>query len=388
MGDRRANLERAADSLVLISRGPIRVSSLYENPALIPAGAPSDWHRPFLNAAAEIEWDGTAFDLLKELKSIEKSLGRVEAARWAPRILDLDLLLFGNSVVREPELVVPHPEMLNRSFVLDPLKDLIPDFLKKARELKGHSPWTMAILNLTPDSFSDGGGSQNFEQMVASGVQAIDIGAESTRPGAAPVSVDEEWRRLEPTLEKVRALPSHFKPYISLDTRHAEVAARALNYGVDCINDVGGLSDPAMLTLLRESSCDYVLMHSLTVPADPHITLPSNCDPVNELKNWLSEKLELVRSRGIDLNRIIFDPGIGFGKTAAQSLAILERMNEFTDFPVRLLVGHSRKSFMKALGVEDRDSATLEISRQLARRGVNILRVHDFQLHQGGSACS
>jgi dihydropteroate synthase len=157
-----------------------------------------------------------------------------------------------------------------------------------------------------------------------------------------------------------------------------------LEHGVDCINDVSGLADPGMLDVLQASSCDYVLMHSLRVPADPHLTLPADCDPVFDLKSWLSSKLALIEANGIDLSRIIFDPGIGFGKTAAQSISILRRMDEFADIPVRLMVGHSRKSFLNSVGEMDikrRDAATLMISLDLASKGVDILRVHDVDNH-------
>lgn len=403
LGNRRENLERAAYSVAaLSSERVIRVSPIYETPALVPDKAPAYWRHPYLNAVAEIEWVGSAIDLLGKLKILEKEMGRSEAPRWAPRTIDLDLLLFGNEVIHEEELRVPHLEISRRSFVLDPLKDLnpllrIPDLqvpaLVQARKLKAHSPWIMAILNLTPDSFSDGGEMQTIqlaetriELIEKSGAHAIEIGAESTRPNAQNVTQQEERRRLEPVLDLLRGRRRgvHFKPRLSVDTRRPEIAALALSYGADCINDVSGLKDPAMLDLLTSNSCDYVLMHSLAIPADPNVTLPPDCDPVSELKNWLNRKLEILDSRGIDLGRVIFDPGIGFGKTAMQSISILKRMSEFVEIPVRLLVGHSRKSFLKSLGLCDRpsrDAATLALSLELARVGIDILRVHDFESH-------
>jgi 2-amino-4-hydroxy-6-hydroxymethyldihydropteridine diphosphokinase/dihydropteroate synthase len=403
LGNRRENLEQAVNAVAALSQGRfIRVASIYETPALVPVGAHPDWRLPYLNSVVEIAWEGAAHKLLKKLKDIEKEMGRADAPRWAPRIIDLDLLLFGNEVIQETGLQVPHPELLQRSFVLDPIKDLNPllhiprcaePVLTQAKKLATHFPWIMAILNLTPDSFSDGGEMQSLESIASkidlmerSGVHAIDIGGESTRPDATAISSDEERSRLKPALELLRERYKKifFKPFLSVDTRRAETAAFALENDVDCINDVSGLSDPCMLDLLASSSCDYVLTHSLTIPADPRITLPSGCDPVNELKKWLSEKLEILDSRGIDLRRIIFDPGIGFGKKSAQSISILKRVDEFIEHPVRLLVGHSRKSFMKSFGVRNRkdgDAATVAISLDLARKGVDILRVHDFESH-------
>lgn len=403
LGERRKNLEQAAAALAACSKGRfLRASSVYETPALVPPGAPSDWHQPYLNAAVEIDWAGSAEELLKKLKQIEKELGRVDAPRWAPRILDLDLLLFGDAQIHESGLQVPHPEILQRAFVLDPLKDLEPllripggkeSVLALARKLKSRRPQIMAIVNLTPDSFSDGGETQTLEAMESklhllerSGTHAIDIGAESTRPGAKPISVEVEQLRLEPVLN---LLQNHrkgfFRPYLSVDTRRAETAALALSYGADCINDVSALSDPAMSDLLAGSTCDYVLMHSLSVPADPKITLPADSDPVEALKIWLKEKLAFLESKGISRNRIIFDPGIGFGKTAAQSLSLLKRIHEFSESPIRLLVGHSRKSFLKSLGIAEKssaDAATLALSIHIGcGKGVDILRVHNFESH-------
>ncbi len=402
LGDRRENLERAAKALVAISQNRfIRVSPIYETPALVPDGAPEEWRRPYFNAAAEIDWSGSAIDLLRKLKDIERELGRSEAPRWAPRPIDLDLLLFGDEILQE-QVRVPHPEILRRSFVLDPLKDLCPLLripgareaaVIEARKLNTHAPWVMAIVNLTPDSFSDGGELQTLQAVEEkmdlieqSGAQAIDIGAESTRPNAQSITPQEERHRLEPVLELLREKRRgvYFKPWLSVDTRNAETAALALSYGADCINDVSGLQDPRMLDLLASSSCDYVLMHSLSVPVNPKDTLPPDCDPVSELKGWLNAKLELLDSKKIDLGRIIFDPGIGFGKTAAQSVSVLQRMHEFAEFPVRILVGHSRKSFLKSFGLEKRsarDASTLALSLELARKGVDILRVHDFESH-------
>lgn len=403
LADRKRNLERAASALSrLTTNHLIRASAVYESPALVPQGAPKEWSMPFLNAVIEMQWEGLPADLLKKLKELEKELGRAEAPRWSPRIIDLDLLLFGQKELHESNLRVPHPEIARRSFVLDPLKDLNPllripgsqePVLLQARQHSHHVPWIMAILNLTPDSFSDGGEAEDISSIEVklnhienSGAQAIDIGAESTRPGARPITQEEEVERLLPALELLaqRRGGSFFRPWLSVDTRHAATADFVLRYGVDCINDVSGLSDPAMLDLLFDSSCDYVLMHSLTVPADPSKTLSQDCDPIVELRHWLQMKLELLDSKGIDLRRVIFDPGIGFGKTAAQSLAIIERIEEFSDLPLRILIGHSRKSFLKNMGAydrADRDVATLALSMNLARKGVDILRVHDFESH-------
>ncbi len=401
LGDRRGHLEVATRALKFVSQN-MRLSPIYETPALVTEGAPREWRIPYLNAVAEIEWTGNPQTLLAELKKIERQMGRGEAPRWAPRNIDLDLLLYGNEIFHSNTLTLPHQEMTYRSFVLDPLKDLAPSLkipgfespvTVQARKLTNHSPLLMGIINLTPDSFSDGGESisfQNFQikvsELVSCGAQIIDIGAESTRPGATPVSVDEEWSRIKDALRffKESFYQKLIRPLVSLDSRRPQIVERALEWGVDLVNDVGGLSDPLMLEILKSHRCDVVLMHSLTVPADSKIVLDKECDPVLVLKRWLSEKLEKLDSLGIDTSRVIFDPGIGFGKTALQSQEILRRIREFSDLPLRLMVGHSRKSFMKNWGIQSRDeldAATLGISSQLCISGVDILRVHNLKMH-------
>lgn len=389
LGDRRHNLERAATRLRgHLSNKRIEASPLVQTPALVPEGAPAAWQLPFMNGVIRIDWRGTPRELLDCLKSIERELGREPSARWAPRILDLDLLAFGSEVVREPGLEVPHNEMWNRQFVLVPIKHLQPSFkipresstaLERSRALKGAQPLWMGVRNLTPDSFS--GPNCPFDDDFA---HILDLGAESTRPGATVLTPEQEWRRLEPALERWKGEARIFRPWLSVDTYHPETARRISELGVEMLNDVSGLAHGAMLEILQGSDCQYVLMHSLTVPADPKQVLPANCDPVQEVKTWAREKLDWLAKKGVDLDRVIFDPGIGFGKTADQSWTLLRRIEEFFDLPVRILVGHSRKSFLKSLNSGEpasRDPETLGVSMQLARKGVDILRVHDPEFH-------
>ncbi|PIS10935.1 MAG: hypothetical protein COT73_06615 [Bdellovibrio sp. CG10_big_fil_rev_8_21_14_0_10_47_8] len=407
LGNPRDNLEIAAGILSKNQKtSSFRISPIYQTPALTPQDAPLEWDIPYLNAVAEIDWSGSAQELLQFLKSVEVQIGRVPGARWAPRVLDLDLLTFGSEVIHEPDLQVPHSEILHRSFVLDPLKDLAPHFvlpgdrekiIHRARHLSSHSPLLMAIVNVTPDSFSDGG---QFDQIIEFEdrikeldqlmAPIIDIGAESTRPHAEFIDARREWQRLKPALEITRNY-SHGKatrPLISVDTRKAEVAEKALEMGADWINDVSGLADPKMIDVLKNSRCNFVIMHSLTVPADSQVTLPNDCDPIKEVRNWLEQKLDLIDRHGIPIEKVIFDPGLGFGKTPDQCVRLLRRMNEFTDLPVRTLVGHSRKSWMKKIrsqplkSVNDRDIASLAASMNLIHQGVDILRVHDIESHQ------
>jgi dihydropteroate synthase len=282
---------------------------------------------------------------------------------------------------------------MERAFVLDPLKDLNGSYLKAARNHPQHSPLWIGILNITPDSFSDGGQwedlssiTQRLDTWDEAGVPIVDVGAESTRPGANPISPEEEWRRLEPVLHLLYDRYSHLplKPWISIDTRNSETAKQAIELGADIINDVGGLSTPGMLKVLQNSDVQYVLMHSLGIPANPSKTLAAETDPLLALLKWFEEKLNLLSSAGVSTDRIILDPGIGFGKTALQSLEILRNLKRLFDLPHRLLVGHSRKSFLGFLNPgspDSRDLETIGASLQLAGQGVDLIRVHDPVSH-------
>ena len=448
LGDRLKNLESAAQHIKKQGFPVLKASPVYETPALLPPTKEADWNRPFLNGVIQVDsGNKSPLELLHFLKSIEKNLGRQQSPRWAPRVIDLDILLFGKERINTLELKIPHPEIMNRNFVLAPLKDLNPslkipflkgpapeannfpslkqsnnekmflsplseteDFsLKKEiskavqgkeslralecfRLLKSKLPAWMYIINITPDSFSDGGkwNLNNFSALLQKisdqNIQIIDLGAESTRPGAKPIPPREEEQRLNPYIELFFNFYKDkiFRPRLSVDTRYSQTARQVAEWGVDIINDVKGLSDQKMLDLLKDIRAEYVLTHSLTIPADPKQTLPIHKNPIEEIKKWLEEKIHILEQNNIPLERIIFDPGIGFGKTADQSLEILKNIEKFYDFPFRIMLGHSRKSFMKIFSPvqpEKRDPESIGISLALAKKGVDILRVHSAELH-------
>lgn len=243
----------------------------------------------------------------------------------------------------------------------------------------------VGIVNLTPDSFSDGGkymgadaAIAHMETLIEQGVDVLDIGAESTRPGARSLDPVEEWERLQPVLAVAK---SRFGiTPVSVDTRNAATAARAIDAGVDWINDVNGGKDPQMLAVLSKASCRYVVMHSLSVPADPKVVLPEGVDAATTVHSWAEQRLQELYDAGIPPERVILDPGIGFGKTAEQSWNILRGLPNLMDLPSPLLIGHSRKSFFKTVTERDaseRDMETHMVSAWLARHGVPYLRVHD-----------
>ena len=403
LGDRRAHLARALEMLPTHGVLVVRVSPVVESPAMLPDDAPTDWNQPFLNLVAQCRTAAAPEDVLAALKTIERELGRVDRGRWAPRPIDLDILLWGRETFATEKLRVPHPGIAERAFVLTPLAALAPRLtipglgsrtvLEHARIGGHHLPLWMGIVNLTPDSFSDGGEladdasvDTHVTALVAAGAEYVDLGAESTRPGAAPLTADEEWTRLAPALERLteRYKRAVLRPRISIDTYHPETARRALALGVDVINDVSGLTNPAMVELAAVGAADWVAMHNLGVPADKNRVLPADQDPTDAVERWLEQRLVEWQRAGLDLNRIVFDPGVGFGKNALQSLRLLRNVHRFQRYGLRLLVGHSRKSFMHHVAAAkraDRDLFTVGASLQLCARGVDILRVHNVAAH-------
>ncbi len=403
LGDRVGNLRRALELLGTKRLTIRRISPVVESPALLPENAPAEWNLPFLNLVAECETETTPETLYSWIDEIQTALGREDAARCSPRPIDIDILLWGREQIHTEQLTIPHPRIRERSFVLAPLIALEPrltipglaskTFLDWSRELRQHIPLWMGVLNVTPDSFSDGGQRETWsaiephvDAMIEAGVHIIDVGGESTRPGAQPVSAVTEWLRIEAVLKELltRRDATPLAPRISVDTYHADTARKALALGVDMINDVSGLTSPEMLELAKTSGADWVAMHSVSVPADPKRELPGEEDAYRAVERWLLRRLESWDKAGLDLNRIIFDPGIGFGKNSLQSLQILRRAGALRRHGLRVLIGHSRKSFLRDLTggeIVDKDLATLGASLQLCEQGVDVLRVHDVPLH-------
>ena len=403
LGDRREHLRRSIARLQEKGFQLSRVSPVIESPALLPEGAPADWNLPYLNLVLEGDFQGQPAQLRASIIEIQAELGRSGTSRWSPRPIDIDILLWGQEQISIPELTIPHRDIHRRGFVLTPLVALSPRLripgypdrilLDWTQELRHHIPLWMGIVNITPDSFSDGGRFTAWEQIephiqtaVQAGAQIIDLGAESTRPGAQPIAADAEWQRLRPILERVleQYQANVIRPLISIDTYHVEVAQRALELGADIINDVSGLRSPAMRELAHSSGKDWIAMHNLGIPASKDKTLPADCDPVETVEHWLIEQLEQWDKAGLDLSRIIFDPGIGFGKDGLQSLKLLRQARRFRQHGVRVLLGHSRKSFMKnfsAMDIQDKDLTTVGAALNLCAQGVDIIRVHSIPMH-------
>ena len=244
----------------------------------------------------------------------------------------------------------------------------------------------MGILNVTADSFSDGGeffeveaAVQHAGEMAAAGAEIIDIGGESTRPGAEPVPEEEELRRVLPVIERLAGDPRFI---LSIDTMKPAVAQAALAAGASIVNDVTGLRDPAMREVVRATGAAAIAMHMQGTPRDmqhaPHYT-----DVRREVGEFFRQTFAACLASGIDPMRLAFDPGIGFGKTVAHNLALLQDLAALRVGARPLVVGVSRKSFLgKVLGsgdLADRAWPTVALSSHSRTRGANILRVHDVR---------
>lgn len=253
-----------------------------------------------------------------------------------------------------------------------------------------HRGCIMGILNATPDSFSDGGQHRSLEhamdhakRMIAEGAKMIDIGGESTRPGAPPVSADEEKRRVLPI---IHALRKEWDGWISIDTSKSEIAAAALDAGADIVNDVTGLlGDPAMLDVCTSHQCAVVVMHMQGRPATMQQN-PSYPCVIQEVKDFFEERFTTLTKNGLHAEHLCFDPGIGFGKTVQHNWQLLHRLPDLMTHQRPLLLGVSRKSFIAhsiaRSSITERSWPTVALTAFGRERGVSIHRVHEVKANE------
>ena len=243
----------------------------------------------------------------------------------------------------------------------------------------------MGVMNITPDSFFDGGKLSSLEiainhadQLIRDGADILDIGGESTRPGALEVSVQEELDRVMPVIE---AIKSRFDIVISVDTNKAEVMRAAVELGVDMLNDVSALADPESLSVVANSNLPICIMHMQGQPRTMQND-PQYADVASEVLNFLSDKALDCLNAGIPKHHIIFDPGLGFGKTLKHNLKLLAAVPEFCQSGFPVLIGASRKSMIDHLlerDISERMPASIALAVQAALNGAKIVRVHDVK---------
>ncbi|KAL2912186.1 trifunctional dihydropteroate synthetase [Polyrhizophydium stewartii] len=421
LGNRVANIEQAIARLTAAGVTIADTSFLYETSPMYVTDQPL-----FLNACLKVRTALAPHDLLALLKTIEADLGRElnNGVRYGPRPIDLDILFYNHLELNTETLVIPHPRIAEREFVLRPLCDIAPDMehvgqfrtcrqqlaLLKHRESLDpiwkvmpvrsgvwrvtDRTFIMGILNATPDSFSDGGSFSTADaavaraaEMIAEGVDIIDVGGQSTRPHAVEVSEREETDRVVPVIQAIRKRFPDIP--ISIDTYRAAVAQAAVDAGADLINDIsGGTRDPAMLAVMARTRKPVCLMH---MRGDSHTMMELTDyggDVIRGIRSSMASLVTHALAAGIFRWNVLVDPGIGFAKTLEQNYEILRKLPEIVKrgsvldgFPT--LVGPSRKGFIgKTIHEDDpkkRGWGTAAACSASVAGGATVVRVHDVK---------
>lgn len=439
VGNRLSNFDEALQLMKSSGIQITRHACLYETaPAYV-----TDQPR-FLNSAVRGFTKLGPHELLGAVKKIESEMGRTTGIRYGPRPIDLDILFYGKFKINSEILTVPHERIWERPFVMAPLIDLLgtdidTDTIACWHSLAKHSggvfeSWKnlggeslvgkdgikrvipigdrlwdysertsiMGILNLTPDSFSDGGKYLSLEAavsqvrlMLSEGADIIDFGAQSTRPMAAQISPEEELERLVPVLDIVKQMPEVEGKILSVDTFYSSVAAEAVRNGAHLVNDVsGGGMDPSMHDTVAELRVPYIVMHMRGNPSTMQNSenLQYTDDVCREVASELYTRVRSAELSGIPAWRIIIDPGLGFSKTTEQNLDILMGLPTIRAELARrsiavshapLLAGPSRKRFLGQVcgrsAATERDAATVASVTSAILGGANIARVHNVK---------
>jgi dihydropteroate synthase len=255
----------------------------------------------------------------------------------------------------------------------------------------------IGILNITPDSFSDGGkfnsldsALSHLQKLLEDGADMIDIGAESTRPGSTPLTPEEEWLRLEKILPEAVKVVKNFtethgkKIETSIDSYHFETVKKAYQLGIDVINDVSGLADEKIVQFIAEKNIQTVLMHNAPLAVNSDLVVNPYQDTNQQIIKWVQKKISDLKKHDVKKSQLIFDPGVGFNKNAFQSIQTIKFVNDFRILDLPIYIGHSKKSFLEKMTIKNLDRAqkTLEISKYLIGQNVDYLRVHDVKEHK------
>uniref|UniRef100_A0A1A9VKC8 Pterin-binding domain-containing protein n=1 Tax=Glossina austeni TaxID=7395 RepID=A0A1A9VKC8_GLOAU len=411
IGNRFSHLQRAAQLLKERYFKDLKSSIILETKAILPNGAPPEWDKPFLNMIVYGSCSSSPEELLKGLKQIECDIGRLQVyEKWAPRVIDLDILLWDDLTLDTPYLRIPHPELINRPFLLHLMAMLNPmdntpiinktfgtvaydipniqDCFLKSFTL---SPELVGIVNITLDSFSDGGlyydadqATKQALQLVSDGASIVDLGAQSTRPGSLMQIPEEEYARLKPVLDNLSDYMKAGDIKVSIDSFWPDVILNVLkHYKITWVNDQKEALDNNTLKAIASNGCSIVIMHSLSIPPHRDNIIPGDTDPIDIINNWAEKSISRLLTLGFDQSSIIIDPGIGFGKSLYQNIWLLRNIEALRSFGCKVLVGHSRKSFISSFSTEpvfNRDLETIALSSALHNK-VDFLRVHNVRDH-------
>ncbi len=417
LGNRLLHIKKALELLKNHGFVLLKQSIIFETQAILPSNTNSSWDRPYYNMVVQGTITLSPNELLIALKKIEQQIGRKEPYnKWSPRVIDLDILLWDNYYIDTPDLKIPHLQLLNRPFLVHLIASLSIEcryvcannnlykdktFTEIANSIDNQGvirslvlePQFVGILNITPDSFSDGGLSfckedavKNFMHLMDAGSSIIELGAQSTRPSALIISEDEEYTRLDNVLRELKEIIEKTESLISIDSFSPELIKQILKkYPIHCIDLVKASLDNDTLRLIADYNCKIVIMHSLTIPPQKQQYLDFDKSPLTSINIWAEQEIAKLEKCGFDRKDIIFDPGIGFGKSIYQNLCILQNIQAFKRLGCEILVGHSRKSYISAFynsKAEERDLETIAISKYLAENGGDYLRVHNVKDHQ------
>mmetsp|Transcript_1845 Transcript_1845/g.2949 ORF Transcript_1845/g.2949 Transcript_1845/m.2949 type:complete len:464 (-) Transcript_1845:29-1420(-) len=428
LGKSKAILSRILRPVAQACGGKIvSCSGLYASKAELLTDQP-----PFLNAVVEVqlgeEQSNSPEELLRRLKSVEGKFAK-SSVRYGPREVDLDIIAFDDGQRFSSDiLTVPHPRACERDFVVRPLCDLqrgsgvilgkhgeqairylapsksqtafpvqksVWAPKRHAVDMVAHgeddqrSPLVMGILNVTPDSFSDGGLYTDLDASVAQalkmsteGADVIDIGGESTRPNAAPVSLEEELERVLPVIERLTRRED-FTSSISVDTRKPEVARAAIQAGAQIINDEVGEDDDSSLSMVHcagEMGVPIITMHTRgDARSMESLIMPDDASAMEHVIEWLDNRAKLLVQHNVPSWNIMVDPGLGFAKSHQQNIDILAQLDRFTKRRYPVLIGASRKRFLRNLMHFDADVATHASTVIAVLAGAAMVRVHDVR---------
>jgi 2-amino-4-hydroxy-6-hydroxymethyldihydropteridine diphosphokinase/dihydropteroate synthase len=409
LGDRLGYVHRALELLKSKCFNSLQCSIILETDAIVLPGSPTEWDKPYLNAIAYGQSDLSPKELLVALKAIEVEIGRPQIyEKWAPRIIDLDILLYRDIILDRDNLTIPHPQLCNRQFLLHMMAMISPSSKhpltqKTFAEMSDGRPCfirslalypkLVGIVNITHDSFSDGGLYLHTEAAIAQtiklasqGATFVELGAQSTRPGATMLSPSAEYSRLKPVLDGLRDYLDDEIIKISIDSFSPEVIRKVIDeYPIKIINDVSGMLDDCTLKAIAQKGCNLVVMHSLAIPPHKDCIIAYDADPVAVLNLWAKSLREKLSNLGLKPQSVIIDPGIGFGKSIYHNIQLIRQLAQLKPQGFKVLVGHSRKSFIGAFstyGAEDRDLETIAISHYLHELNVDYIRVHNVEAHQ------